>query len=303
MRIKRFWKRTVFGLLLAALCIWVVASSQTYKACVHAGKNAELYKAAQETSSFVGQTLARFDLDRACAGEFTDKNQGSIAALGTVALAIFTFTLWRATSGMLESAHEQSKAMERSIDQATLATRAMQSVAESMAINVSALNETVATNKEISVGQKMQLRAYVSVIIGGAIYQDREHNLRFEGRPLLVNNGNTPASKLVHRTAAAILPVPLPLNAVLPEPHTEAGEGLIGPHESRTLSGIVPEFVEDSDVDVIKRAEGKALYVWGSVTYVDAFKEPRRTDFCQILTWLRNGQVLGYYVSNRNTAT
>jgi len=303
-----FWMRVVFGLVLTGAIVWITGSSASFKECIDEGKNAAPYKALHESASHVGRALLRLDLDGVCAGEFTDKNQGSIAALATAALAFFTFTLWRATSGMLASAKEQSGAMERSIAQATLAAKAMQSVADSMAINVSALSETVATNKEIAARQKvlgeMQLRAYISVVIGGAIYQDRENKLRFEGRPMLVNDGNTPANRVVHKTIAAILPVPLPNGFVLPEPQSaEAGEGMIGPRQNRILTGIVSEFVDDGEVASIKRGDGKALYVWGSVNYEDAFRKPRRTDFCQILTWLPNGALLGYYVPDRNTAT
>jgi hypothetical protein len=49
--------------------------------------------------------------------------------------------------------------------------------------------------EEADRSSKKELRAYVSVVVGSAVYQEREKNLRFEGKPLMVNTGRTPAYK------------------------------------------------------------------------------------------------------------
>jgi hypothetical protein len=305
---KRHWKLAAFVAAVIVVAFWVIGTSEAFKNCVHERKNAKPYSALHESPSIIRRAVIRLDLDRVCAGDFTDKNQGSITALATAVVAVFTFTLWRSTSGMLKSAMEQSAATERAIVESAKAAKAMGSVAESMEINVGALKETVATNKEIAARQKilgeLQLRAYVSVVIGDAIYQDRAEGLRFEGRPLLVNNGHTPADKVVHTSRSAILPVPLPSDFVFPDPPAATSdENMIGPHQTRILSGVVEDYCDDVEVGNIKRGTGKALYTWGTVTYEDAFKVKHRTNFCQILTWLPNGRILGYYVPNRNDAT
>jgi len=236
---------------------------------------------------------------------------GAIGFIGIVQAVVFWIQAGRlkeTVDKMDEIAAGQTADMQASIAQGSRAAAAMQSVAESMAINVAALKETVATNKEIAARQKtlgeLQLRSYISVIIGTAIYQDRANNLRFEAKPLLVNYGSTPARKVRHVTYAAILPVPLPKDFKFTYPEVESGgENLIGPHQNRTLSRIVEDYVDDTEVERIKRGMGHALHTWGFVTYEDAFGVPRRSNFGQILIWLPNDQVQGYFLPDMNDAT
>ena len=51
---------------------------------------------------------------------------------------------------------------------------------------------------------RAQLRAYLSVIIGTAVYQERDKNFRFEAKPAIVNNGQTPAYNVRYRIKADI---------------------------------------------------------------------------------------------------
>lgn len=99
----------------------------------------------------------------------------------------------------VKSAGEQSAAMERHIREAARSATAMENVAATMQLNAA-----------------KQLRAYLTVIIGTAIYQDREDGKVFEGKVLLVNNGFTPARNIRHWSKAGILPFPLPDDFTLP---------------------------------------------------------------------------------------
>jgi hypothetical protein len=234
-----------------------------------------------------------------------------IGLIGLLQLAVFgvqAFMLKETIGKMDEIAEGQTEDMKSSIDQATRAATAMEGVATSMSKNVESLKDTIAINRRIADRQKlvseMQLRAYISVVIGAAVYQERGKKIRFEGRPLLVNQGGTPARKVIHVTNVGIFPVPLPKGFEFPNLGKEpAGESMIGPQQNRTLSAILDDYVADDSVEKIKRADGRGLYVWGHINYVDAFDEPRETTFCQLLTWLPNGQVLGYFIPNRNNAT
>src|SRR5262249_20928665 len=49
---------------------------------------------------------------------------------------------------------------------------------------------------------RAQLRAYLSVVIGTAVYQERDKNLRFEAKPTIVNTGQTPAYNVRYRIKA-----------------------------------------------------------------------------------------------------
>jgi len=116
------------------------------------------------------------------------------------------------------------------------------------------------------------MRAYLTVIIGGGLYQERNKNLKFEGRPILINTGQTPARKVGYRASAAILPVELPEDFSFPLPAKSAGASVIGPQQSNIMFAVVESFVPDQDVEVIKSGkDNRALYVWGVVTYEDFF--------------------------------
>ncbi|MDB0544568.1 hypothetical protein LBW62_25345, partial [Ralstonia solanacearum] len=75
-----------------------------------------------------------------------------------------------------------------------------------------------------------------------------------------------------------------------------------GPGQSRILSAIVEDFVPDDEVDAIKSGSARALYVWGRVTYEDAFGESRYTNYCQALTWQPNNAVIGYFIDRSDEA-
>jgi hypothetical protein len=236
---------------------------------------------------------------------------GAIVFVGFIQTAVFGIQAaqLRATvRKMDEVATGQTRDMQDSIKEATRAASAMEGVAASMAINAAQIVESVATSKEIAARQKvlgeMQLRSYLSVIIGGGFYQDRAKGNYFQGTAALVNQGHTPATKVVHRTRAAILPVPLADDFVLPAlPEKGAGESMMGPQQNRVLSSAFLDFCADDEVEDIKKGLSRGLYFWGEVTYEDAFGQNRVTTFCHLLTWRPDGKSWGYYTPNRNTAT
>jgi hypothetical protein len=305
----RKWGGLLFLLVGFGLAILARNESSSFQKCVSDQAAEQASEKKEEGSAHVLMSLiARAPITFRCTGSFIDENSGTITALATLAIAAFTLTLWRATSGMLSAAGEQSGAMERHIREAANSAKAMQDVAKAMTTNTVLMAESVATSKQIADQQKvvteMQLRAYVSVVIGGGLYQERGKGLRFEARPVLVNSGSTPARKVVHTAHAAIFPAPLPKDLPLPIRQNEAGgEGMIGPHQSREMSATLDRFVADADVEDIKKAKGNGLYVWGIVTYEDAFGQPRETRYCQMITWHPDGRIWGYYTPNRNNTT
>lgn len=159
----------------------------------------------------------------------------------------------------------------------------------------------------IDKGNRDVMRAYLSVVIGSAIYQMRregQSDLRFEGSPHLVNNGNTQARNVITRIAAEILDTATieKFAFPIPEAQVKGRAQVIGAHQSYILSGIVKNFVPDEEVAAIKEGRDKGLYVWGVVTYDDIFGESHQTKFCQQLTWWPDGTVYGYYIAGQNDA-
>ena len=184
----------------------------------------------------------------------------------------------------VKSAGEQSTAMDRHIDEAARSATAMENVA------------TI-----IQSGNAAIMRAYISVVIGGAIYQDRQDDLKFEGKPNLVNTGSTPARNVRVRIAAAIVPIAdaETFSYQLTEQIAKA-PAVAAPHQTYILSAIVKDFVPDAEIAAIKQGGSKALTVWGDVTYEDIFGDNHITKFAQWLFWNPNHTVYGYYIPGQN---
>jgi hypothetical protein len=151
-----------------------------------------------------------------------------------------------------------------------------------------------------------QMRPYLAVAVGGAVYQDRDRGLRFEGVATLSNNGMTPAHKIRNRGQAMILPHPLPIDFAFPLPGEPDGGPVLNPRESYVLRAVVDDFVPDNEVAAIKNADGRALYVWGTVSFKDELGISHETKYCHYYIWTGQGEKEvpnGFYHRQHNEAT
>jgi hypothetical protein len=192
----------------------------------------------------------------------------------------------------------QSKSMQLSVAEAARLASAMEVVSKEIAVSSKAAMASVTAINQ-------QMRAYLCVVIGTALYQDRAKNLKFQTVPSIVNAGLTPAHKVSFSASAAILPAPLPADFTFPLPAPTSGTSVIGPRQNITVTPVVEDFCDDSEIEGIKHAaQGKALYTWGIFTYEDIFGNPQYTKFCQIYTWLQDGKTTwGYYADRHNDAS
>jgi hypothetical protein len=168
------------------------------------------------------------------------------------------------------------------------------------------MRQSVAASDEVS---KRELRAYLTVVIGSATFQERRNqnkggDLKFAANPLIVNTGQTPARNITFKVRAAIMPIPLPKEINLPEaPDDGVGGSILGSQQNAHMFAVVDGFCADKEVDSIKYIKGdKGLYVWGRVTYEDAFGEDHFTRFCQHVYWDLKDNVRGNYIPGRNDA-
>jgi hypothetical protein len=155
----------------------------------------------------------------------------------------------------------------------------------------------VRLGREQSETTRAELRAYLSVVIGAATYQDRAAGVRFEAKPAILNNGQTPAYNVRYRAKVEILTDSVAGGYTFSAPpDTPRSQSSIGPRENRLMSAILPHMVPDSEVQDIKDGKGKALWVWGVVHYDDVFRQPHFTEFCQQLCWFPDGSnIYGLY--------
>lgn len=190
----------------------------------------------------------------------------------------------------------QSTDMSNSIKEAARAADGMEKSAAAMTMVASTLENTA----------ERQLRAYLTVINGGAIFQEKNRekgeNLRFEAKPMMVNTGQTPARKVTYQAVAAILPTPLPDDFNFPPGIPTSGRGDLGSQGHFVMNAIVSEFVDDISVEDIKNGNQQSLYVWGTIVYEDIFNKLRQTKFCLRYQWLLDGTVNAFYETKYNEA-
>jgi hypothetical protein len=109
-----WWKRQQRSLVLWAVGIallgWIIGSSESAKECVGEHQNQEGGKAPVER-------LTNFSVVRRfsprCVSRFVESNDKVIIALGTLAIALFTFTLWRTTGRTLSHLEREFFAVHR----------------------------------------------------------------------------------------------------------------------------------------------------------------------------------------------
>jgi len=90
MLLRRYWKFASFVVAVLALVFWFVGTSEAFKHCINERKTGDAYKALYESPSVIIRAIKRLDLNRVCAGDFSDKNNGAITALSTVLLTLVT---------------------------------------------------------------------------------------------------------------------------------------------------------------------------------------------------------------------
>jgi hypothetical protein len=224
----------------------------------------------------------------------------AILATITGALARYTYKLYRATVNLSSdaklSAEQQTQRMERSIKEAARAATAMEGVATATTENT-ALMPTLL---------RKQMRAYLSVDIGGATYQDA--NLRFAAAPVITNNGLTPARNVRNVAVAGIIdgrdPATTQFTPIGVLPESDMG---VAPRQSFITNAIVPDRVPDAEVAAIMEGLTRRLFCWGKITYDDVYGGSWETNFCLNYTFYpgedQKVKVKGWFYPRHNGAT
>jgi hypothetical protein len=253
---------------------------------------------APKTEQEAAQDQAKRD-DESAANWWMVRLTGIIAIIGLIQAFVFWVQAGRlkgTITKMDEIATGQTNDMQDSIAQAGRAAVAMENVARSMAENVENLKITVGINREIADRQRLvtelQSRAYLSIQFYGMVPQNAATGIRFEPRINLVNLGNTPAYDVVSRTAADVLPTPLPEDFAFPLPAVVPTRSVstIAPRLNKILSAVVPKIYPDVEVEQLKGGVGQRIHIWGEVFYKDAFGIDRYVRFSQSFFWLSDGQ-------------
>ncbi|WP_211625873.1 hypothetical protein [Paraburkholderia domus] len=247
--------------------------------------------------------------------EVTKESNDRLVAYSTVALAVVTLflaiwtgLLWKATVRLgrdaKETSERQSQEMQKSIAEATRAATAMEGVAVAAGVSARASTESVATLKEVTA---KQMRAYLSVVMNGGSFQERDKEIRFGINPILVNSGNTPAHRIRYWAKAGVYDFPLPDNFDFPDGEDSVVTSFaLGPHQSVVLNAGLAGLVADDEAELIVTGRHKRIYIWGKVSYVDVFGQERFTQFSHNIFWVgppREGRWGGTYCSPFSEST
>jgi hypothetical protein len=134
-----------------------------------------------------------------------------------------------------------------------------------------------------------QLRAYVSVESGGMLRQSQKKRMRFEFRPNVINNGQTPANdvRIVSflRIGAPAIPDNFDYN-LLPIPGSVS---TIGPRQGRFHSIVASRNLAIPQLREIQSG-ASVFHIYGKVTYSDIFGVERTTNFSFIIFSGKNSQ-------------
>lgn len=230
-------------------------------------------------------------------------------SLFTLALVISTGLLWAATERLARLAETQSNDMRDSINESARAATAMEQVSGYLKINADEIIKSVEISQRLATQQKLigelQTRAYVAVNYIGTVLQNNETGYRFEPRLQIVGTGITPAYKVCHRSASDVLDYPLPEDFDFPlaieEKHPSIGT--LGPRNTFIISAITPRLYAPDEIEELMSGVKKRIFVWGIITYEDAFQTPRYLKFCQSIIWMADRQTsLGFNDPRHNDA-
>lgn len=167
--------------------------------------------------------------------------------------------------------------MKASIAEAARSATAMRDVADALMAQRKAVNAN--------------LRAYLTLDLGGVVQQNKDTGYRYEVRMILQNVGNTPADKVAYVLQTDLLPVPLPddFKIVASDPAAGIQTATVGPHQNMFATAIAPRIYSDDEADELKHGSKKLLYVFGTVTYQDIFGENHYTKICRLILWMSDG--------------
>jgi hypothetical protein len=129
---------------------------------------------------------------------------------------------------------------------------------------------------------RAQLRAYLSVESGVCFRQSQKRRGRFEFRPNIINNGQTPASdvRILSKIDLSPNPVPNGFNYKVTRPVglPPGSTSAIAPGKEKFHSVVFPRMLTWSELKQHAKAQ-QWFHVWGEVTYNDIFAIKRHTYF------------------------
>jgi hypothetical protein len=103
----RPWQHWIVAAIVLLTIAWWVGWSQSFQSCINQSNNKNAHEGSQKIASYFSVEIGRY---KRCLGEFILENEHTITALSALAVAIFTATLWWATSSVLSHGRQIERA-------------------------------------------------------------------------------------------------------------------------------------------------------------------------------------------------
>jgi hypothetical protein len=288
-----FWQ--VAWLVLFITLAIIIGTSASYMNCIHERKGLSGYQTlharADEFNGVVQQKLLRLKLQGACASKFAEDNEHAIGALSAVALAIFTFYLWRATRGLRNYAEIQASDMRQlvrlaranalagmraakaartsanaAMTQANIAERSFFDL-ERPYLFVDSFNGHLHTQKTALPPGTAAIEG-IHTSIGNVVFIDLPEY--FNSIYTIKNWGRTPAI-IYEQQFYVIFAHALPSKVGCKEPIMR-GEHIVGPGEVTTKFPLETyHFTADEKQNFINGTERRVMFLFGFIRYKDVF--------------------------------
>jgi len=200
-------------------------------------------------------------------------------SLFTFLLFVFTAALWWVTFRLSQRAKEegdrQAAAMGKSITEAVRSADAMEAVAEATKTNAFLMKEVV----------QKQARSYLGFESALCVPQDRLTNWRYEVRFHIKNFGHTSAQAVNVNSRLAVLDFPIPEGFDCRLDIDDQPGADFATQQAYYFAAPLDRLLSDEEIASIKRNDGKAMCLYGTVKYKDVYGDTHYTNFFKICRW------------------
>ena len=150
-----------------------------------------------------------------------------------------------------------------------------------------------------------ELRAYIAVELKNPTQQLNGFDQPFQVELVIKNKGKTPAHRLRVRPSLAVMDYPTnPRTNWEPDPFPAVlSVSVIAPGDQLLSWAKASGMSDPSELDAVSKGAGKRLYAWGTVDYVDAFANDRKTEYCAIIQFNPGNTFTAINLEWHNTAT
>jgi hypothetical protein len=215
-----------------------------------------------------------------------ESNSDFVTAAATIAIAFFTWTLYRATRQLWKTSQEQSKDMKESL-------RIAQEVADAARDSAQVARDNLTSTRRAFVCFKNITAEPVMINRGLDGYKEAQH---WGFNPCWVNMGDTPTKNLTISVNWKVFEYEIPKDFnFLYDDKPNATTNIpmaIGPKGEVICGAFALHYLRI--LDPIMGSQNNHLYIWGEAIYDDIFDKPHLTRFCVKMIFLTQQIVEGH---------